>query len=123
MVRGWVGLSKERFAGPTICPSAGWVTLLVPNLPAQGSQPTGHIPWIPASLASWPGSPQKGQCCRTTTPCLTVAGPAGCSHADRGMVLYSRGIHGTIANFMTNSIPKIQHNYFYNVVFEVKNSN
>lgn len=46
-----------------------------------------------------------------------------CSHADRGMVLYSRGIHVTIANFMTNGIPKIQLNYFYNVVFEVKNSN
>lgn len=40
-----------------------------------------------------------------------------------GMVLYSRGIHVTVANFMTNGIPKIQHNYFYNVVFEVKNSN
>lgn len=35
------------------------------------------------------------------------------------------GIHVTVtvANFVTNSIPKIQHNYFYNVVFEVKNSN
>lgn len=33
------------------------------------------------------------------------------------------GIHVTVANFVTNPIPKIQHNYFYNVVFEVKNSN
>lgn len=33
------------------------------------------------------------------------------------------GIHVTVANFMTNPTPKIQRNYFYNVVFEVKNSN
>lgn len=33
------------------------------------------------------------------------------------------GIHVTVANFMTNPIPKIQRNYFYNVVFGVRNSN
>ena len=66
-------------------------------------------------LVTWgPLSGRMGLCCRPR-----LAFP----HAEKAACFLFHGIIVTMYNFMTNSVYKTQHNCFYNVAFEVKNSN
>lgn len=113
-----VGVGKEKFPGPAIC----LVALLVPNVPAQcfpthWTQSLGPRPACPVAQV-----PSEGTALLCPLACLCLALLLAPRQTEARCFLLC-GIHVTVANFMTNPAPKIQHNYFYNVAFEVKNSN
>lgn len=113
-----VGLMKERFPGPTVC----LVALPVPNFPAQCFPTHRTQSLVPCPACPVAQVPSEGTALLSPLACLFLALLIAPMQTEaRGFLLC--GIHVTVANFVTNPIPKIQHNYFYSVVFEVKNSN